>query len=496
MAGKPSVLLIDDGELDDFRAMLDQLGSSYESLTSREISGNLEHPDDLFITTASLGVRLQYQGGSHRKPKRPVRIAVGTGSTKTQRAALKRAGFDFLVHRPVHPSALRLLLMHSLYRGREKRQTTRYAFGYEVTYRVRFRRRKALLAELSADGCRLIAEQFPEPGTWTSVQIPAEVAGGKTLDLRGRVVRGDRRNQRGGKVTVGIQFERLDPSAEERLRAILVDRYWGPAMLPGRAPAAGPRRPIAAPPTSPVTEEAATSAVPEQEFDDSLMAGAPESIPTPEEVEFDYSLMADVSEAAPAPAPAPAPEEVEFDDFLMVETPETDPVPEEVELDDSLIAEASESAPTAEELEPQQTAPLDLEEPETEDRSAGDAPKRKNPRVSYGGEVIAMAEAVSRVLVGRDLSCEGMRVDPHPKLSLGDHVRLAIYSAGDDEPFIIGASVIRDDGEAGLALHFEEMNNESEDRLKDLLESLPLIETIGSPDGAGVVFSEVLDPES
>jgi hypothetical protein len=107
-----------------------------------------------------------------------------------------------------------------------------------------------------------------------------------------------------------------------------------------------------------------------------------------------------------------------------------------------------------------------------------------------------MAEAVSRVLVGRDLSCEGMRVDPHPRLSLGDEVRLAIYATGDDEPFIIGASVIRDDGAAGLALRFEQMNNEAEDRLKELLESLPEIEPIGSPDGEPVVFSEVLDPES
>ena len=46
-----------------------------------------------------------------------VRIVVVNEDSTTLRSRLRSAGFDFLVRRPVHPEALRLLLLRVLYRG-------------------------------------------------------------------------------------------------------------------------------------------------------------------------------------------------------------------------------------------------------------------------------------------------------------------------------------------------------------------------------------------
>ena len=73
------------------------------------------------------------------------------------RDQLRGVGFDYLVRRPIHPGALRLLLLRALYRGPERRVTVRYPIGGEVAYKLGLRRRRATLLEVSLRGCRLQA---------------------------------------------------------------------------------------------------------------------------------------------------------------------------------------------------------------------------------------------------------------------------------------------------------------------------------------------------
>ena len=54
--------------------------------------------------------------------------------SKTLRRRLRDAGTDLIVRRPVHPAALRLLILHSLYRGPEKRRTNRVSVGATIQY--------------------------------------------------------------------------------------------------------------------------------------------------------------------------------------------------------------------------------------------------------------------------------------------------------------------------------------------------------------------------
>ncbi len=100
-----------------------------------------------------------------------------------------------------------------------------------------------------------------------------------------------------------------------------------------------------------------------------------------------------------------------------------------------------------------------------------------------------------RVLIGRDLSRGGMRVDPTPAISAGEQVRLAIEGGPDIEPVVLSATVTRDDGEGGLALRFEWIEDGGQERLDEIVRSLPAIEASGSDasqEGEGVVMTQIL----
>jgi hypothetical protein len=414
MASMASILLIDDGELDDVRALLEELETEFVHMRGDDLPDELQDPRFLLVSTARRAVSLRFVR-EPKRPRPPVRIAVCTGSSKTQRNILKRAGFDYLVSRPVHPAALRLLLLRAIYRGQEKREATRFAFGYEVTFRTGFRRRKALLAEVSAVGCRILSGHNISPGSGVTIQLPRELVGGKSLDLRARVVRVDPGGREGatpGELSIGFRFEELDEETKNRLRGILVERYWGPAMLPDDAAVPG-RTPAQRDPAPPL-----------------------EVTPQPDS--------------------------------------QTDPQAQ------------PELAPESEAGEPE-TGPTVVSGPEELKRAT-----RRHPRAAYDREVIAICPEATRVLVGLDLSPGGMRVEPHPRLTVGGRVRLAIYATGEEDPFVVEAHVMRDDGELGLALRFDWMDHDAEERLTHLLGTLPSIESLGPSEAKPLVLTELV----
>ncbi|MEZ4216918.1 MAG: PilZ domain-containing protein [Myxococcota bacterium] len=101
--------------------------------------------------------------------------------------------------------------------------------------------------------------------------------------------------------------------------------------------------------------------------------------------------------------------------------------------------------------------------------------RRQLRRAALDREVVALdaeAHAAARVLVGRDLSLAGMRVDPEPDLRVGDALRIALYDPL-GAPIELDARVVRDDGERGLALAFENLTSAAAGRLHGLVDELP-----------------------
>ena len=157
-------------------------------------------------------------------------------------------------------------------------------------------------------------------------------------------------------------------------------------------------------------------------------------------------------------------------------------------------AKATETAGTAAEEDVLDTASLPAEFLEPVGDSSD---RRRNHRATFSAKVPAFGSSALRVLVGRDLSTGGMRVEANPNIAIGDRLHLAIYGTPDDEPLLIWATVERDDGERGLELTFDELHEVFQKRLERIVVSLPSVESLhdGELDAMGTVMSEMLPVE-
>jgi hypothetical protein len=120
--------------------------------------------------------------------------------------------------------------------------------------------------------------------------------------------------------------------------------------------------------------------------------------------------------------------------------------------------------------------------------------RRRHARGVFPHKVVARGDEGRRVLMGRDLSREGLRVERLEELDLGDRVWLSLFAPGRAEPFVVRAVVARDDGERGLVLRFEDLAPEIADSLERLVAGLPDLESLeeGEAENLGRVISEIL----
>ena len=409
MTNRFRVLLVDDGELDDVRDCLLALGAEFAHLRGGAVPAHLEAPRDLFITStrhATLARAWPKQDASGR----PLRIAVVSEDSGTLRATLRQMGFTFLVRRPVHPVALRLLLMHALYQGKERRSKQRVPLGYRVSLKVGMRRRDALLVDLGEESCRVITQDAIPEASKVSVQVPSELCGDDAFTLPGRVVRcqNDRSSPADGSYAVAIQFSQLGESALSLLDEALAAHQLG---------AASPR---------------------------------------------------DRSEA-PLGTPGATADE-------------TSPrVVRRVPLCEGEAARERRGGTRANAPSAEKQTRLD---------------RRRQLRGHYSNRVVAAASdgSLHRVLIGRDLSPGGMRVDPQKDLAVGASLRIAIYDNARETPVVVRAKVARDDGKRGLALIFEDLAPGVAEHLEQLVAGLPPVECLldGETGALGTVVGEIL----
>jgi hypothetical protein len=109
--------------------------------------------------------------------------------------------------------------------------------------------------------------------------------------------------------------------------------------------------------------------------------------------------------------------------------------------------------------------------------------------------VIALEPELSRVrhtLLGIDLSAGGIRVEPHPELTIGDRVRIAIYDAASNATLVVDAEAVRDEGRLGVVLQFRNVSEEARGQIERIVAATPQIESAGATPGHGVVVAEML----
>lgn len=228
------LLLHEGGELDDVAGLLRGLGIAYEERSGSSGVGPIVLPTDLLVADGRRALSLPPPPRGAREGRAAARIAVVGSDSQGLRAKLREVGFDVLVRRPVHPTALRLLLLRYLYRGPERREGVRVPVGAPVRFRSFLRWRRGVLTEVSTGGCRLLAPRALRPGRRVVIEIPDGAGRGATARVRGRVVRANGFGPSDPTASIALAFVSPSAAARKGIDRLLQDHLRGPA-----SPAAG-----------------------------------------------------------------------------------------------------------------------------------------------------------------------------------------------------------------------------------------------------------------
>jgi hypothetical protein len=237
------ILVAHDGELDDVCRMLGEIGGRFLERRGRIGASACDGDWGVVIASPQVLLASPFPAGSA-----PLRIAIVERSSRTALSMLRRAGVERIVRRPVHPAALRGLLLHTVYCGPEKRRRQRVHVGSPVRFRGRLWPRQAILSELSLRGCRLLTRHAAKRDASVVVTLPARLTGERSLAIRGRVVRtGPASGEDAGTQAIAVVFGDLSRDQLRPLQRVVAEHARGPATLPRSTPAEPAPKPLPAP---------------------------------------------------------------------------------------------------------------------------------------------------------------------------------------------------------------------------------------------------------
>jgi len=502
LANHPAVLILDDGELDDVQRILEELEVEFGRVQGGAIAPNTPHPKSLLMATPRRISSVAAIDKASAGEDPPVRVVVVEQDSKTLRDQLRQVGFDFLVRRPVHPEALRLLVMHSLYRGKEKRREPRVAVGLEISFQTGEIPRRATLVDLSTGGCRLISPFEIEAGKLILVTLPESLGAAEAITLEGRILRSsyDKRIGEEGMYNAAVKFENLSSDLRNELEWIIEDKVGGPPTMnstlqpaqgqAGANPAATGKKPTYAlkrsgQPRRPLRrtllekDSAVLRSDPRSEDAASAASKRPAAAAATGQKPFPLSVPVDVKMARPertAPKPTAA-------------------IASEPAAETAATPTAQTAAPPVKPVE-QKVAPIEqAAAPVEPSDSASTDDRRASPRHPYSAKVPAFGTRALRVLVGRDLSVGGMRIESNPDLEVGDRLHLAIYGEASEEPFLVWGTILRSDGRGGTAVAFDPVHPTIAKQLEALVASLPAVESLHDTEAKamGTVLTEIIN---
>ena len=469
MARSVQVLLLDDGELDDIQQILQEQGIGYGRVRGGAIVDDTPAPSKLLVATPRRidAVHLPEPGSPEADGL--TRIVVVSEDSTTLRARLREVGFDYLVRRPVHPEALRLLVLHCVYSGEERRREPRVPVGLEVSFRTGLLPRRATLADLSTRGARILSRWPLEPGRRITITIPQSTGIPEAITLKGRVIRMSLDEHLGpeGPYWAAIAFNEIKADTRHELEWILEERARGPATLRPNGKGDGKEDGKGDGKKDRADAEPAK-----------LILDPPETRAS--DLEHDLSVPIDIR--------------VDTDDTAdnagdgQAVDPSVDQADDESDDETTLVDASIDKlfdAPAPEVAAPSRAGTV----------TNADDDRRTTTRHDYDRKVPAFGDRAMRVLVARDLSMGGMRVEPDTGLELGDRIHLAIYGAAEEEPFLVWATVSRDDGEDGMALVFENVHEVLAQQLEAVVAALPAVESLHDDEvrAMGTVVTEILE---
>ncbi len=408
----PGILLVDDGELDDVAAVLDDQNIAYKRLRGGQIPSEVPPPRDLLIVTPRRVERVRRGSPADANPGRPLRIIAVAEDSPAMRRRLRRNGLHLLIRLPASAEIWRLLVARALYQGSERRTDQRVAVGAPVEIAKGAKTTETVLLDLSNRGCRLQTSADLTVGDSIEFTIPADgevwsEQGPLTLSGHVRRLVSEPGYDR---CMLAVVF---DPDLEESLRTRLTTliNYW----------ASGP-----------------------------------------------YSIESAIVSGAP---PIPACKIGSLPDLTLDD--ETDPP---ILASGEVCVELSEGSGA------------------TRPESGDGRERRTQPRGRYVSSISAEGAQGPFVLIGRDLSPGGMRIERHPDLAVGDHFEIALHGPTPGNPIRVLAEIVRDDGPGGFGVIFDHLDRESGAQLEKTVACLPDVESLedGELGGLGAILSEIV----
>jgi hypothetical protein len=192
MSDRPSVLVVDAGAYPACADVLALIGSDFVRSAGPGVFPGSWWPRDLLVTSAAAGRQLAGRGLPDGEP-RPLWICLHAEDVEA--SELAAAGADYLVRAEPEPGLgpdpelLRLLFLHALYQGVERRGELRLLCSQDVEYVVGGQRASGQLMDLSRSGLRLLGPRPLEPETPLELHLPAALDPGPPLAYPARVRR-------------------------------------------------------------------------------------------------------------------------------------------------------------------------------------------------------------------------------------------------------------------------------------------------------------------
>ena len=260
---RPVALILDDGELVEVRALLEEMGVAYAEEPGE--GGGSAKDFALLVSTPARALALRATGGDAFGEDCRLHVVVAAQGVQQLPPTLASVGCDLVLRQPLDPTVLRLLVQRVSYQGTERRRVRRVALGVPVGVRAGDRQLEAVLAQLSGRGCGLLLGEALETDQRVSVEPRTDLTDGTPVRFEGRVCSVDERGQGDGDESydVSVVFDPLEAPERKAVRS-LMGRSPAALELPARCSGTGEVVPV----TGHVTRRDAPSHSPEDETGD------------------------------------------------------------------------------------------------------------------------------------------------------------------------------------------------------------------------------------
>jgi PilZ domain len=226
----PSVLVIDDGELDRVQAVLERMPIDWLRCAEPDSDVVLERPHDLLISSGPRAMKMPALDGSAE----PLWVCIYDQDFLPLRERLRDLGVHYLVSGDLAPQGFHLFLRQLLNRGQERRQVRRIPLQCEVQVTAGRERTSARMLELSRESCVISMRAPLAPDQPISLELPAEYLTDGDLSVSGKVIRTNVAKGEGDQSSViaVLGFDTTDPRTTAHIQALLSGNVLGTLVTP------------------------------------------------------------------------------------------------------------------------------------------------------------------------------------------------------------------------------------------------------------------------